>query len=208
VAERREEDPRVCTSPFHPLDCRQPPSQPEASHFCLSATWLNRARPATRGPGKNLDSRAAVCSGVTTLVVLDEERDGVEVNDNVRAVISTGGFTHVHLVVRDLAKSKAFYETVFGAEEFVRLDPQMAFLRLPGTDTVIALREASETGRIDHFGLAYEADIDAAVEAVEHAGGRLIERGERHAGMGFAYLADPDGNVFELEPPPRAFLKD
>lgn len=123
-------------------------------------------------------------------------------------MISTGGFTHVHLVVGDIERSALFYRTVFGAEEIFRLGPGTRFMRLPDTESVIALRQADAPSDIDHFGLGFDdGDLDDAVMQVQEAGGTLIDRGERGRGRTFAYLADPDGNVFELEPSPRAFLE-
>jgi predicted enzyme related to lactoylglutathione lyase len=43
-----------------------------------------------------------------------------------------------------------------------------------------------------------KADLDEAVREVERAGGRVVERGEHAPGYPYAYLADPDGYVFEL----------
>jgi catechol 2,3-dioxygenase-like lactoylglutathione lyase family enzyme len=40
--------------------------------------------------------------------------------------------------------------------------------------------------------------LDAAIKAVEAAGGRLVERGQRATGDAFAYVADPDGYLIEL----------
>jgi catechol 2,3-dioxygenase-like lactoylglutathione lyase family enzyme len=123
-------------------------------------------------------------------------------------MIRTGGFTHVHLVVHDIERATAFYQSAFGAQEIFRLGPGTIFLRLPGTQSVIALRQADDPSRIDHFGLAFDnGNMDAAIEAVTDAGGSLVERGERGPGMAFAYLADPDGNVLELEPSPQALLE-
>jgi predicted enzyme related to lactoylglutathione lyase len=41
-------------------------------------------------------------------------------------------------------------------------------------------------------------DLDLAIAEVEHAGGRVISRGEHGPGHPFVYLADPDGYVIEL----------
>lgn len=125
----------------------------------------------------------------------------------VRPMIRTGGFTHVHLVVHDIERSAAFYRDALGAEEIFRLGPGARFMRLPGQDQVIALRQADEAARIDHFGLAFDTgEMDEAIAELEAAGGRLVERGERMPGVPFAYVADPDGHVLELEPPPASLL--
>jgi catechol 2,3-dioxygenase-like lactoylglutathione lyase family enzyme len=69
-------------------------------------------------------------------------------------VVTTGGFTHVHLIVHDIERSAAFYRDALGAEEIFRLGPGTRFMRLPGGDQVIALRLTDEPARIDHYGLA------------------------------------------------------
>lgn len=119
-------------------------------------------------------------------------------------VVETLGLRHIHLHVSDLARSTRFYSEVFGArEDFSTGD--LVFLRLPAGD-VITLNGAGERacvgnmGGIEHFGiqLKNKSDLDAAVTAVERAGGQLLERGEHETGHPYAYLADPDGYVFEL----------
>jgi predicted enzyme related to lactoylglutathione lyase len=40
--------------------------------------------------------------------------------------------------------------------------------------------------------------LDAAVEDVVRAGGRVVQRGEHAPGLPFAYVTDPDGNMLEL----------
>ena len=57
-----------------------------------------------------------------------------------------------------------------------------------------------EAGGIDHFGfrLKDRSQLDAAITAVEAAGGRLVERGEHVLGRAFAHVADPDGYLIEL----------
>ena len=42
------------------------------------------------------------------------------------------------------------------------------------------------------------ADIDAAVEEVKRAGGKLVKRGEFAPGCPFAYVHDPDGYEIEI----------
>ena len=120
-------------------------------------------------------------------------------------MIRTAGLTHIHLAVRDLQRSKAFYETVFGMEEMQRSEDAMVFLRTPGAADTITLRQArpdesvGSGGGLDHFGFRLlDRDIDAAVEAFVAAGGRLIERGEHAPGVPYAYAADPDGYVIEF----------
>jgi catechol 2,3-dioxygenase-like lactoylglutathione lyase family enzyme len=122
-------------------------------------------------------------------------------------MIKTQGLTHIHLVVRDLERSLKFYKSVYGMEERFWDGPKMVFLNTPGSRDLITLNEdptearnAGVSGGIAHFGfrLANSADLDAAIEAVEAAGGKLIRRGEHSPGVPYAYVADPDGYVIEL----------
>lgn len=122
-------------------------------------------------------------------------------------MIRTQGLTHIHLVVRDLERSLRFYQGVFGMEERFRDGPKMVFLNTPGSQDLITLNEdpteaqlAGVNGGVAHFGfrLAKSADLDAAIAAIEGAGGRLIRRGEHGPGAAFAYIEDPDGYVIEL----------
>ena len=102
--------------------------------------------------------------------------------------------------------SLRFYGAVFGCQELFRED-ELVFIRTPGTDDLITLHEdagsndVGTSGGVRHFGFELEdvADMDAAVRAVEGAGGRLIRRGEHDGGTMFAYVEDPDGYVIELD---------
>ena len=55
-------------------------------------------------------------------------------------------------------------------------------------------------GGVAHFGfrLRRPAQLDEAIDAVEAAGGRLVERGAHAPGQLFAYVSDPDGYIIEL----------
>jgi catechol 2,3-dioxygenase-like lactoylglutathione lyase family enzyme len=122
-------------------------------------------------------------------------------------MIKTQGLTHIHLVVRDLERSLAFYESVFGMRERFRDGPKMVFLNTPGSGDLVTLNEdpaesahAGSSGGIAHFGfrLVDSGELDAAIAAVERAGGKLIRQGEHAPGARYAYVADPDGYVIEL----------
>ena len=121
-------------------------------------------------------------------------------------MIATRGLTHIHLAVRDLQRSLHFYCDVFGMREKFWAGDSMVFLGTPGAADSITLRQAAPGepagpgGGIDHFGfrLRRKADLDAAVAAVEAAGGKLVERGQHGRGLPFAYVTDPDGYKIEL----------
>jgi catechol 2,3-dioxygenase len=122
-------------------------------------------------------------------------------------MIRTQGLTHIHLAVRDLQRSAAFYRDVFGMEVMERGEPTMVFMRTPGSFDTLTLRLATpdepvgqKGGGVDHFGfrLRDRNDLDAAVAAVVAAGGKLVDRGEHVPGAGFAYVEDVDGYLIEL----------
>ena len=115
-------------------------------------------------------------------------------------MIATTGIDHVHLHVGDVEAAVAFYRDVFGATEAFRVGADLVFLKL-ADGAVVALdgRPPSERNPA-HFGLSLAPGValDDAIAAVERAGGTVIERGEHAPGIEYAYLADRDGNVFEL----------
>jgi len=114
--------------------------------------------------------------------------------------IRTAGFDHVHVGVRDLDAALAFYRAAFGAQEAFRVGAQLVFVRLGGGE-VVGLDGRPPAERIaNHVGLtlAPGEDLDVAAETIVRAGGSVLERGEHAAGVPYAYVADPDGNVIEL----------
>ena len=124
-------------------------------------------------------------------------------------MIGTQGLTHIHLMVRDLDRSVAFYTRVFGLEERFREGHHMVFLNTPGSQDLITLNEdpdeaevAGLNGGVNHFGfrLTEVSALDAAVAEVEAAGGTLVKRGEHASGVPFAYIRDPDGYLIEMLP--------
>jgi catechol 2,3-dioxygenase-like lactoylglutathione lyase family enzyme len=124
--------------------------------------------------------------------------------------VSSIGIRHVHLLISDQPRAIAFYREAFGMQEQFR-EGVIAFVGTPGGGDSLALHLATteaERGRVgelggcEHFGI-HIADrsaegIDEAVRRVEKAGGRLLDRGEHAPGIGYAYVADPDGYVIEI----------
>jgi catechol 2,3-dioxygenase-like lactoylglutathione lyase family enzyme len=118
-------------------------------------------------------------------------------------MVRTYGLTHINLAVRDARQSLQFYRQVFGVEEY---GPGGALVhaRTPGCHDVITFDQhahnAGESRGIVHFGfrLVSAGDIDAAVDEVERAGGKLLRRGEFSPGYPYAYVADPDGYEVEI----------
>ncbi|MGH7542222.1 MAG: VOC family protein [Gemmatimonadota bacterium] len=123
-------------------------------------------------------------------------------------MIRTRGLTHIALAVRDAARSLRFYREVFGV---VPVYEQDGFVQVqtPGSWDVLVFEEGAErpgqSGGIAHFGfrLVDPNELDAAAEAVERAGGRILSRGEFSPGEPYLFVADPDGYEVEIwyEPP-------
>lgn len=118
-------------------------------------------------------------------------------------MIQTYGLTHIALAVKDAERSLRFYQDVFGV---VPVYQQGGFIQAqtPGSRDVLVFEEGGEStgkgGGIAHFGfrLVRPEDIDAAVEAVEKAGGTILSRGEFCPGEPFVFFLDPDGYEIEI----------
>lgn len=134
------------------------------------------------------------------------------------------GFSHVRLTVTDIARSRAFYERVFGFPVAYEAPPDDAdqatkdalgflfggVIYSFGAGNLLGLRPVARSGDsfdedrvgLDHlaFQLSSRADLDAAVAA-------LAELGVAHAGpkdlgvMSILEFRDPDGVALELTAP-------
>lgn len=112
---------------------------------------------------------------------------------------------HVHLKVRELDRSVAFYTTLFGLLVEERLEG-FAFLNDGLVHHSIALQELGPLAPRAHplsvglYHVAFEVESDEAFRAFEV---RLSEMGIRHQsvdhGISWAtYFNDPDGNGLEV----------
>jgi glyoxylase I family protein len=140
------------------------------------------------------------------------------------ALVDSSGFAHVRITVTDIARSKKFYDTVFGwptavdaskavDEPGVREAPERFYggvvyqtpqgtlfgLRPVGSDAF----DSTRTG-LDHlsFAVASRDDLAAAQKSLADAG---IEHGAikvlEEAGMAIMSLQDPDDINIELTAP-------
>ncbi len=137
------------------------------------------------------------------------------------SLIESTGFAHVRLTVTDIARSKAFYDRVFGwpiaidesgsiDEPGVRQDPAKFFggtVYQTPQGPLLGLRPVSSTAfdadrtGLDHvsFAVASRAALDDAAAALTDAG---ISHGEitelTDAGMAILSFQDPDDINIEL----------
>ena len=132
------------------------------------------------------------------------------------------GYAHVRLTVRDIDRSREFYESLFGlpvayevpedADETTR--NALAFLYhgviYQVGDGLLGLRPvAPESDRFDEdrvgldhvsFTVPARADLDRALEALEARG--VPHSGIKHVGAGFILeFRDPDNIALELSAP-------
>lgn len=140
------------------------------------------------------------------------------------ALVSSSGFAHVRLTVTDIARSKAFYDQVFGwpvaidasadaGKPGVKDSPEQFYggtVYQTPQGTLFGLRPVGSTGfdsertGLDHVSFAVEsrADLEKAASAMSEAG---IEHGEvidlTDAGLAILSFQDPDDINVELTAP-------
>jgi catechol 2,3-dioxygenase-like lactoylglutathione lyase family enzyme len=118
-------------------------------------------------------------------------------------VIPTFGLTHVALRVADAERAFRFYEAVFGVIAVYRGEGFVQ-AQTPGSRDVLVFEQGNGArgtgGGIQHIGfrLRNPADIDAAVHAVEGAGGQVLRRGEFVPGEPYVFFTDLDGYEVEI----------
>jgi glyoxylase I family protein len=127
------------------------------------------------------------------------------------------GIDHILLLVDDMAKARAFYETVLGCS-FEEALPQygMAVLRagaalinlvdVSAAEGSWALPEVTGGRNLDHFCLALGPHEESALRRhlLEH-GIEIIEESFHTGARGESlslYVRDPSGNMLELKRPP------
>jgi catechol 2,3-dioxygenase-like lactoylglutathione lyase family enzyme len=116
----------------------------------------------------------------------------------------TYGLTHLAIAVTDIARTKVFYQHIFGMEVMYEAE---RFLQLttPGSNDILVFEvkedtEIGRTGGIAHFGfrLKDSKDIDEVISKVKSTGAQIIETGEFVPGSPYIYFKDPDGYTIEV----------
>lgn len=119
------------------------------------------------------------------------------------------GLRHLALRVTDLARSRHFYETLFGMRVVWEPDPENVYLS-SGTDN-LALHQvpaadvpryrAEKDQLLDHLGFLMDspASVDRLFAQAERFGASIVKPRRRHRDGSYSfYLADPDGNVVQV----------
>ena len=140
------------------------------------------------------------------------------------AIINSSGYAHVRLTVTDIARSRAFYDDVFGWPAAIDMshevnepgateDPQKFYAGVvyaTPSGALFGLRPASgqpfdpTTTGLDHVSFTVEsrADLEAAVKGLDELG---VEHGEildlEGAGLAILSFQDPDQINLELTAP-------
>jgi catechol 2,3-dioxygenase-like lactoylglutathione lyase family enzyme len=118
------------------------------------------------------------------------------------------GLCHLALRVKDLAKSRGFYERLFGMKVVWQPDPDNVYLssgrdnlalhQIPKTD----LAQYTGLGQyMDHFGMVVESPeaVDRLFGLVKELGVRIKHPPKRHRDGAYSfYLLDPDGNTIQV----------
>jgi len=98
------------------------------------------------------------------------------------------GIDHVSVLVSDMSRSAAFYQSVFGLTP-ISEDKEHKILRLGARRTVVSLRQEPPAGTVDHFAIAVEGFNRAAVTETLKPHGLTPQENIEY---GF-YINDPDG---------------
>ena len=104
------------------------------------------------------------------------------------AALKATGIDHASVLVSDMSRSAAFYQSVFGLAP-VSEDKEHRILRLGGSRTVVSLRQEAPAGTVDHFAIAVEGFSRAAVTQALRPHGLTPQENIEY---GF-YINDPDG---------------
>ena len=103
------------------------------------------------------------------------------------------GIDHVSILVTDLQRSAAFYQSIFGMTPLSEDKPNQ-ILRLGMKRTIVSLRHEAPTGMVDHFAITVENFNREAVTQQLSLHGLTPQQNVQ---FGF-YIKDPDGVVVQI----------
>src|SRR5271167_38521 len=134
-----------------------------------------------------------------------EEKQASLPIEGADAPIRAEGFNHLHINVRDLARSIRFYKEAFGLKVGFSAGKDLIFMVPPAGGHSLALHQVGPdepvgmAGGFQHFGFKLDVnDHDRVIKQVKKAGGHLVSRGKHGGKFPYAYVADPDGYIIEL----------
>lgn len=119
------------------------------------------------------------------------------------------GLRHLALKVTDLARSRKFYEELFGMKVVWEPDPENVYLssgpdnlalhQIPAAD-VARYRSAGDQ-LLDHLGFIMDstASVNRLLKQAERFGATIVKPAKQHRDGSYSfYMADPDGNVVQV----------
>jgi catechol 2,3-dioxygenase-like lactoylglutathione lyase family enzyme len=118
-------------------------------------------------------------------------------------MIKTLGLTHIALPVKDVKRSSAFYQKIFGVKEMYSY-PDFIQVQTPGSKDIIVFekqkKRAAAIKNGFHFGfrLSKPSDLKPIIKKIKNAGGKIKETGEFVPGEAYVFFYDPDGYEIEI----------
>lgn len=119
------------------------------------------------------------------------------------------GLRHLALKVTDLARSRKFYEELFGMKVVWEPDPENVYLssgpdnlalhQIPTAD--VARYRSAEDQLLDHLGFIMDstASVDRLLKQAERFGATIVKPAKQHRDGSYSfYMTDPDGNVVQV----------
>ena len=118
-------------------------------------------------------------------------------------MIKTFGLTHIALPVKDVKRSSAFYQKIFGVKEMYCY-ADFIQVQTPGSKDIIVFekqkKKTSGAKKGFHFGfrLPKPTDLKPIIKKIKQAGGKIKEKGEFVPGEPYVFFYDPDGYEIEI----------
>lgn len=119
------------------------------------------------------------------------------------------GLRHLALKVTDLARSRKFYEELFGMKVVWEPDPENVYLSSGPDNLALHQIPAADVSRyrtakdqlLDHLGFIMDstASVDRLLKQAERFGATIVKPAKQHRDGSYSfYMADPDGNVVQV----------
>ncbi|HYM36825.1 MAG TPA: VOC family protein [Nitrospiraceae bacterium] len=119
------------------------------------------------------------------------------------------GLRHLALKVTDLARSRKFYEELFGMKVVWEPDLENVYLssgpdnlalhQIPAAD--VSRYRTAKNQLLDHLGFIMDstASVDRLLAQAERFGATIVKPAKQHRDGSYSfYMTDPDGNVVQV----------